>query len=74
MSVLVIWSSPNQDGLTAAAKEAVLAGLKAAGTEAEAVQLNKLKGALLRLRQRPRLGQLPEGRNVLDGRRLPGPL
>ena len=43
MSVLVIWSSPNQDGLTAAAKEAVLAGLKAAGTEAEAVQLNKLK-------------------------------
>lgn len=42
MSVLVIWASPNEDGLSAAAKDRILEGLAAAGTEAEAVHLNEL--------------------------------
>ena len=42
-NVIVLWSSPNADGLTAAAKDRVLAGLRAGGAEAREVQLNKLK-------------------------------
>lgn len=42
MSVLVIWASPNRDGLTAAAKDKVLEGLQSAGKEAEVMHLNKL--------------------------------
>ena len=41
--ILVLWSSPNDDGLTAAAKDAVLAGLSEAGQASEAVKLNALK-------------------------------
>ena len=41
--VIVLWSSPNSDWLTAAAKDRLLAGLRAGGAEAKEVQLNKLK-------------------------------
>ena len=41
--VIVLWSSPNTDGLTAAAKDRLLAGLRAGGAEAEEVHLNRLK-------------------------------
>lgn len=41
MRILVIWASPNQDGLTAAAKERVLSGLKQTGIKTEVIQLNK---------------------------------
>lgn len=34
MSILVVWSSPNTDGLTAAAKNKVIKGILAAGKEA----------------------------------------
>ena len=36
MSILVVWASPNQDGLTSAAKDNILKGLSEAGGEAEA--------------------------------------
>ena len=38
--VLLIWASPNRDGLTAAAKNAVLRGLAAGGARADEVWLN----------------------------------
>ena len=41
--VIVLWSSPNNDGLTAAAKDRLLAGLRAGGAEAWEVPLNRLK-------------------------------
>ena len=41
--VIILWSSPNTDGLTAAAKDRLLAGLQAGGAEVREVQLNKLK-------------------------------
>lgn len=41
MSILVIWASPNKDGLTAAAKDQVLGGIAKAGAEAEVVHLNE---------------------------------
>lgn len=40
MSVVVLWASPNKDGLTAAAKDQVLAGLSACGTGTEEIHLN----------------------------------
>ncbi len=40
--VIVLWSSPNANGLTAAAKDALLSGLRAGGAEALEVQLNSL--------------------------------
>ena len=40
MKVAVIWSSPNKDGLTAAAKEQMITGLKNAGTEVDEIHLN----------------------------------
>ena len=48
MSILVIWSSPDKDGLTAAAKDAVAAGVRAAGVQVEEAQLNEMsvKGCL----------------------------
>ncbi len=42
MKVAVIWSSPNKDGLTAAAKEQMIAGLKNAGTEVDEIHLNSM--------------------------------
>ena len=41
--VIVLWSSPNGDGLTAAAKDSLLAGLRAGLADAREVQLNKLR-------------------------------
>jgi multimeric flavodoxin WrbA len=41
MSILVVWASPNQDGLTAAAKDSVIEGIKSAGAESESLHLNK---------------------------------
>ena len=41
MSVLVLWSSPNQDGLTASAARQVAAGLAAGGAEVEELCLNR---------------------------------
>ena len=42
MKTLVLWSSPNTDGLTAAAKDQVMEGLAAAGIAAEEIQLNAM--------------------------------
>ena len=41
--VVVIWSSPNVDGLTASAKEQFIKGLEKAGAEIEEIHLNKRK-------------------------------
>lgn len=43
MSILIIWSSPNKDGLTAAAKDRIAAGIRSAGYEAEEIHLNQMK-------------------------------
>ena len=43
MRIAVVWASPNQEGLTAHCKEAVLDGVKAAGAEAEVIGLNALQ-------------------------------
>jgi multimeric flavodoxin WrbA len=43
MSTLVIWSSPNTDGLTATAKDSVVGGLKQVGAMVDAIHLNCLK-------------------------------
>ncbi len=43
MNILVISTSPNKDGLTAACAAAALEGLQTAGVEAEPVWLNELK-------------------------------
>lgn len=42
MKAAVLWSSPNKDGLTAAAKDRVIAGLIKAGTEVDEIHLNSL--------------------------------
>ena len=42
MKVLVVYSSPNVDGLTAACSAAAVAGAEAAGAEVEEVRLNDL--------------------------------
>ncbi len=39
--VAVLWSSPNEDGLTAAAKDQFVKGLAAAGADALEIHLNK---------------------------------
>ena len=41
--VIVLWSSPNMDGLTASAKNQFVGGLAQAGTEVEEIHLNKMK-------------------------------
>lgn len=41
--VVVIWSSPNVDGLTASAKNQFIKGLAGAGAEIEEIHLNKRK-------------------------------
>ena len=43
MAFLVVWSSPNTDGLTAASKDQVIAGIRAAGKEVEEIHLNRKK-------------------------------
>ena len=39
----ILWSSPNRDGLTASAKDAILKGLTDAGTQVEEIHLNAKK-------------------------------
>ena len=41
--VTVIWSSPNQDGLTASARNQIAGGLKEAGAEVQEIHLNQRK-------------------------------
>ncbi|MDL2225274.1 flavodoxin family protein [Eubacteriales bacterium OttesenSCG-928-M02] len=41
MAVLVLWASPNKDGLTAACKDAALLGISQAGKMGEAIPLNE---------------------------------
>ena len=43
MKILVVASSPNKTGLTAACAEAAVTGIRAAGGEAEEIRLNDLK-------------------------------
>lgn len=43
MSVLVIWSSPNTDGLTAKCKQAAVEGIREYGMECSEVHLNRLQ-------------------------------
>lgn len=43
MAIAVVWSSPNKEGLTAAAKDYIVAGIRSAGGEAEEIHLNRLK-------------------------------
>jgi len=48
MKVMVIGSSPNTDGLTAACAAAAMEGLRQAGAEAEEVHLNELNVGMCR--------------------------
>ena len=41
--VVVLWSSPNVDGLTATAKDQFIKGLASAGAEIEEIHLNAKK-------------------------------
>lgn len=43
MSIVVVWASPNREGLTAHCKDQVMKGLAEAGQEAEDIQLNTLQ-------------------------------
>ena len=43
MKTAVVWSSPNTDGLTAAAKDSFIKGLLSAGVEVEEIHLNRRK-------------------------------
>ena len=39
----IVWSSPNTDGLTAAAKDRIISGLAEAGVQVEEIHLNRKK-------------------------------
>ena len=41
MKIAVLWSSPNTDGLTAAAKNRLISGIQSAGAEAVEIHLNR---------------------------------
>ena len=41
MAILVVWASPNMDGLTASAKNQIVSGIEAAGKEADVIHLNR---------------------------------
>ena len=59
MHFLVLTSSPNIDGLTAACTSAALQGIRQTGSSADEVRLNDLQNWHVRsLRQR--LGHLPD--------------
>ncbi len=45
--VTVIWSSPNEDGLTASAKNKFIKGLAGAGAEIQEIHLNGKKRSVL---------------------------
>ena len=48
MPILVIWSSPNTDCLTAAAAGQVVQGIQAAGAQAEVIHLNSKNVSMCR--------------------------
>lgn len=39
--VVILWSSPNMDGLTATAKDQLVKGIQREGAEVEEIHLNK---------------------------------
>ncbi len=39
--ILILWASPNQEGLTAASKERLAQGIRNSGEQVETIQLNK---------------------------------
>lgn len=41
MTIAVLWASPNEDGLTAAAKDQVVSGILNAGSDVEPIHLNR---------------------------------
>ena len=41
--IAVVWSSPNEDGLTASAKDQFVKGLSVTGAQIEEIHLNKMK-------------------------------
>lgn len=43
MKIAVLWSSPNKDGLTASAKDRIIAGLLRHGAEVDEIHLNSMK-------------------------------
>lgn len=43
MKIVIVWSSSNEDGLTASAKESFISGIKKAGADFEDIHLNKEK-------------------------------
>lgn len=43
MKVVVLWSSPNLEGLTASAKNSIVEGMETKGAEVEVIHMNKLK-------------------------------
>lgn len=44
--VVIVWSSPNENGLTASAKDRIIAGLAEAGVQTEEIHLNRKKPIL----------------------------
>lgn len=43
MAIMVVWSSPNKNGLTASAKDRIITGILSAGYEAEEIHMNQMK-------------------------------
>ena len=43
MSIAIVWSSPNKNGLTASAKNQIKEGIEKTGTKVEEIHLNELK-------------------------------
>jgi multimeric flavodoxin WrbA len=43
MAILVLWASPDRDGMTAQAKDSLVSGIRSAGKEAEEIHLNEKK-------------------------------
>ena len=41
--VVIVWSSPNENGLTASAKDRIIAGLAESGVQTEEIHLNRKK-------------------------------
>lgn len=43
MTIALVWSSPNADGLTASAKDRIIEGIKEYGAEVDEIHLNRCK-------------------------------
>lgn len=66
MSILVIWSSPNTDGLTAAAADHIVQGIHAAGAEADVIHLNAKNVSMCRACGNSWGTCLSQGKCVID--------